>query len=313
MATYWKSQPKKYCKFCNCWITDNKASVDFHEKGKNHQENVKRKIDDVRKKSSEQAKLKAEAENDMRQMEEAAMEAFKKDLKDNPELAAKYGVKIKTDAEKQAEEETKMKKEEALKIKLATCKWFEARSPEDYSYYWNVETNESIWVAPIEYISIEEQKAQEEKAKEEEESTVTQEPDLEDSSPFESNPGVTVGPLPRVPQSAYGAWETVTEEEEETPADFLDLPTEAPPLPPEPDIIPLPPPPIEPDSIENIPLPPPPEEVKPPTPKEEKKTEEKPSKFKEKRVTSLGKDTNVTFKKRKIASGARNVRQRDDD
>jgi hypothetical protein len=31
---------------------------------------------------------------------QAAMEAFKKDLKDNPELAAKYGVKIKTDAGK---------------------------------------------------------------------------------------------------------------------------------------------------------------------------------------------------------------------
>lgn len=100
MATYWKSQPKKYCKFCNCWITDNKPSVDFHERGKNHQENVKRKINEVKKKSTEQAKEKAEMEDDMKQMEKAAMEAFKKDLKDNPELAAKYGVKIRTDAGK---------------------------------------------------------------------------------------------------------------------------------------------------------------------------------------------------------------------
>ena len=38
-------------------------------------------------------------------------------------------------------------------------------------------------------------------------------------------------------------------------------------------------------------------------------------KFKEKRVTSLGssKGGNVTFKKRKLGSGARNVRRRDDD
>ena len=34
-----------------------------------------------------------------------------------------------------------MKKEEASMMKLATCKWFEAKSPECYSYYWNTETN----------------------------------------------------------------------------------------------------------------------------------------------------------------------------
>jgi hypothetical protein len=44
-------------------------------------------------------------------------------------------------SEKQAEEEVKMKKEEASMMKLATCKWFEAKSPEGYSYYWNTETN----------------------------------------------------------------------------------------------------------------------------------------------------------------------------
>lgn len=339
MATYWKSQPKKYCKFCNCWITDNKPSVDFHERGKNHQENVKRKINEVKKKSTEQAKEKAEMEDDMKQMEKAAMEAFKKDLKDNPELAAKYGVKIRTDAEKLAdkeakrkereaklkaeeeEREAKLKEEEALMTKLATCKWFEAKSPEDYSYYWNVETNETIWVAPEEFVSLEEQKAQEEKVKAEEEKQKA----LEEQDPDEdeSDPGVTVGPLPRVPQSAYGRWQTVAhqEEEEEFVSEFLGLPTEAPPpsIPTEPESIPLPP--SEPLPIEHIPLPPPPDEVQLapqdevelPPPQEEKKTQEKRSKFKEKCVTSLGKDTNVTFKKRKIASGARNVRQRDDN
>jgi len=23
-SEYWKSQPRKYCEFCKCWITDNK-------------------------------------------------------------------------------------------------------------------------------------------------------------------------------------------------------------------------------------------------------------------------------------------------
>ncbi|CAG2250041.1 FBP21 [Mytilus edulis] len=338
MATYWKSQPKKYCKFCNCWITDNKPSVDFHERGKNHQENVKRKINEVKKKSTEQAKEREELEDDMKKMEKAAMEAFKKDLKDNPELAAKYGVKIRTDAEKLADKEAKrkereaklkkeeeereavLKAEEELMTKLATCKWFEAKSPEGYSYYWNVETNETIWVAPEEFVSLAEVRAQEQKAKEEaEKQKAFEEQNLEED---ESEAGVSVGPMPRVPQSAY--------EEEESASEFYGLPTEAPPLPipseapppplpTEPEIIPLPP--SEPLPIEHIPLPPPPEEiqipppeeVKLPPPQEEKKTQEKRSKFKEKTVTSLGKDTNVTFKKRKLASGARNVRRRDDD
>jgi hypothetical protein len=88
----------------------------------------------------------------------------------------------------------------------------------------------------------------------------------------------------------------------------------------EPEVIPLPPLPTEPFTIENIPLPPTPVDIKPPPPDnvnptvyEKKVKEEKKLIFKEKRVTSLGKDTNVAFKKRKITSGARNIRHRDDD
>ncbi|MGH0149687.1 UNVERIFIED_CONTAM: hypothetical protein FKN15_025910, partial [Acipenser sinensis] len=41
---YWKSQPKKFCQYCKCWIADNKPSIEFHERGKNHKENVHAKI-----------------------------------------------------------------------------------------------------------------------------------------------------------------------------------------------------------------------------------------------------------------------------
>ncbi|KAG2456295.1 WBP4 protein, partial [Polypterus senegalus] len=44
MADYWKSQPKKFCQYCKCWIADNKPSIEFHERGKNHKENVSAKI-----------------------------------------------------------------------------------------------------------------------------------------------------------------------------------------------------------------------------------------------------------------------------
>ena len=79
---------------------------------------------------------------------------------------------------------------------------------------------------------------------------------------------------------------------------------------PEPDLPP------EPVPIECIPLPVLPTET-PPSEQTDKASEiDKPkSRFKEKKITSLGGTPGeiVSFKKRKVASGARNVRRRDDD
>lgn len=75
----------------------------------------------------------------------------------------------------------------------------------------------------------------------------------------------------------------------------------------EPPNLDLPEEPSEPLPIEDIPLPGPPKE---------KKEKQEGGRFKEKRVQSLasGNDnTKVTFKKRKLGSGARNTRQREDD
>lgn len=69
----------------------------------------------------------------------------------------------------------------------------------------------------------------------------------------------------------------------------------------------LPEEPSEPLPIEDIPLPGPPKE---------KKEKQEGGRFKEKRVQSLasGNDNSkVTFKKRKLGSGARNTRQREED
>ena len=68
-----------------------------------------------------------------------------------------------------------------------------------------------------------------------------------------------------------------------------------------------PPKPLEPLPVEDIPL---------PGPLKEKKENQEGGRFKEKRVKSLASDTEttkVTFKKRKLGSGARNTRQRDED
>ena len=82
MASYWKSQPRKMCEICKCWIGDNKASIDFHERGKSHQEKKKKHLDDIRRKSAEQFKINQKAGDYLKQMEAAAMAQYKKDMKD---------------------------------------------------------------------------------------------------------------------------------------------------------------------------------------------------------------------------------------
>ncbi|CAL9698708.1 unnamed protein product [Knipowitschia caucasica] len=81
MADYWKSQPRKFCQYCKCWIADNKPSIDFHERGKNHKENVAAKISEIKKKSIQKAKQEEKASKQFLAMEEAAQKAYEEDLK----------------------------------------------------------------------------------------------------------------------------------------------------------------------------------------------------------------------------------------
>ncbi|XP_022807797.1 WW domain-binding protein 4-like [Stylophora pistillata] len=94
MAEYWKSQPKKMCEFCKCWITDNKASIEFHERGKKHKENVQKRIQEVQKKGKETSQAQKQLQMDLEAIEAAALKAYEKDLniepsKSNPESNAK--------------------------------------------------------------------------------------------------------------------------------------------------------------------------------------------------------------------------------
>lgn len=357
MATYWKSQPRKFCDFCKCWITDNKPSIDFHEKGKNHQANVKKRIDEVKKKGIENARKKEEMEDDMQKMERAALEAFKKDLAENPALAAKYGVKnrsekeeeerkkteaVRPDNDKEDEDSNKTGPPSPVILEEDDLEWFEAVAENGYHYFWNTNTGESIWEPPEKFVSLKEQEARKvlqsmsstkptlgsknlEKTQKAEEkndsecnwheavadnghhyywnvktgesvwvapkkyvSLADQQKKTEKQNEIEKTKqkedideipeGPVFGPQPRQPRTTpYGSWVTIKEHSQE----------------PELDLPPLP------DSVESIPLPEPPKKEK--------------EKFKEKRVTSLGTGQNVAFKKRKLGSGARNIRNRDDD
>lgn len=80
MADYWKSQDRKFCDFCKCWIADNKPSIQFHESGKKHQENVTKRLSEISKKSIVDQKKREEDNADFKKMEEDALKAYMKDI-----------------------------------------------------------------------------------------------------------------------------------------------------------------------------------------------------------------------------------------
>ncbi|XP_070168758.1 WW domain-binding protein 4 [Polyergus mexicanus] len=231
MADYWKSQGRKFCDFCKCWIADNKPSIDFHEGGKKHKENVSKRLKEIYKNSAKQAKQNKKFENDIKKMENAAMAAYMKDVENNtrdmtaqkiikekvnkiettetqnfnrmppaaPETVPRFknnighfspkvdpcdptlsktipsfprvqqqGGENRTPGRSKANK-TKGKGRKAQEDDRPTAPvrkvWYEALSPEGYTYYWHIETNESVWESPEEgYMTLAEQ---EEEAKEE--------------------------------------------------------------------------------------------------------------------------------------------------
>jgi len=88
MATYWKSNPRKMCDICKCWIADNKISIDFHERGKSHQEKKAKFLDGVRKRSYTKAKEEKNLDGYLKQMEKAAAKAYNADRKELGLVAA---------------------------------------------------------------------------------------------------------------------------------------------------------------------------------------------------------------------------------
>lgn len=75
-ADYWKSQGRKFCDFCKCWIADNKPSIDFHEGGKKHKENVSKRLKEIHKNSAKQAKQNKKIEGDIKKMENVRSFSF---------------------------------------------------------------------------------------------------------------------------------------------------------------------------------------------------------------------------------------------
>ena len=63
-------------------------SIDFHEKGRRHQENVRKKLRNITKSNTQFQKHTNKVDATIKQMESAAMEAYKKDIEVHGDLSA---------------------------------------------------------------------------------------------------------------------------------------------------------------------------------------------------------------------------------
>ncbi|KAL6737292.1 hypothetical protein Aduo_010947 [Ancylostoma duodenale] len=77
MADVWKSQGRKFCEICKVWFGDNRASIEFHERGKKHKDALAAKLRELSKKSRENEKAQAKMSSALAAMEAAALKAMR--------------------------------------------------------------------------------------------------------------------------------------------------------------------------------------------------------------------------------------------
>ncbi|XP_071846715.1 uncharacterized protein [Apostichopus japonicus] len=302
MTEFWKSNPKKFCEFCRVWFADNKSSIDFHERGKKHQENVQRKIGELTKKGLKQHEAQQHTKNFLQQMEEDALKAFKKDAQKDSSLVTQYNQAAVEFKVRQFEEEAANEPRPSKQSKDGT--WYECKNQDGYSYYWNDVTEVSQWEEPAKFVPYqdtssttadsdtkEKVKTEEDEGKQGEEE-IKDEDSVEKSVKKEEDEKETKKAEPshkgerKRKGDAYGQWTEIVNEES-TPVD-LQLP----------------------ESARNY--------ISQYQPQVEQRQPVEEIEFGTKTIPSLamasssGEKVSVGFKKRKMKGGGRSLRQRDE-
>ncbi|KJH49276.1 WW domain protein [Dictyocaulus viviparus] len=77
MADVWKSQGRKFCEICKVWFGDNRASIEFHERGKKHKDALAAKLRELSKASREKEKMQAQMSHALASMEAAALKSMR--------------------------------------------------------------------------------------------------------------------------------------------------------------------------------------------------------------------------------------------
>ncbi|CAL8086846.1 unnamed protein product [Calicophoron daubneyi] len=172
MADYWKSNPRKYCEVCKCWMADNKISVQNHESGLRHKGNVEKKMNELQRNNKNAELEKQKLQENIQKINDSAFVGMMKDLARDPSLAKRYGVVLTDELQKQVSEqsnqpnikrESKKSTEKSAAPKHPVCEWRESTAPDGRKYYWNVNTLATQWTRPEgvvaeEVVSVKEEK-----------------------------------------------------------------------------------------------------------------------------------------------------------
>ncbi|ORX53079.1 hypothetical protein DM01DRAFT_1336268 [Hesseltinella vesiculosa] len=72
MADFWVSQQKHWCKYCKKFVYNNKISIERHENGPQHKQNIQRYLSDVYKRGKQEKKEAESVRRELQRIEKAA-------------------------------------------------------------------------------------------------------------------------------------------------------------------------------------------------------------------------------------------------
>lgn len=155
MADYWKSNPRKFCEVCKCWMADNKISVQNHEGGMRHKANVAKKMNELMRSNQDSERNEKQMKESMQKINDAAFVGMMKDLQRDPSLAKRYGVVLCNDAKTSSGGTSTSNTttvlsalEKGISHKPTVPEWQEATAPDGRKYYWNTVTRVVQWEHP---------------------------------------------------------------------------------------------------------------------------------------------------------------------